>query len=81
MLDQYGSVLCICVCSSMRLATIEPTEAGTSMAMFECRYPPCGRSHIVVLGKTAEQLSDAVVEAEATGSIKTVRVEVDVRPV
>jgi hypothetical protein len=51
----------------MPLAAIEPTDAGTSMAMFECRYPPCGRSHIVVLGKTAEQVSDAVVEAEATG--------------
>jgi len=38
MLDQYGAVLCAACASSMRLATIEPGEAGTSMVMFECRY-------------------------------------------
>ena len=35
MLDQYGSVLCVACASSMRLATIEPSEAGTSMVMFD----------------------------------------------
>jgi hypothetical protein len=37
MLDQYDSVLCVAYASSMRLATIEPGEAGTSMVMCECR--------------------------------------------
>jgi hypothetical protein len=51
MLDQYGSVLCVACASSMRLATIEPGEAGTSMVMFECRYPPCAKSRVMVLGR------------------------------
>ena len=51
MLDQYGSVLCVACASSMRLATIEPGEAGTSMVMFECRYPPCAKSRVMVLDR------------------------------
>jgi hypothetical protein len=51
MLDHYGSVLCVACASSMRLATIEPGEAGTSMVMFECRYPPCAKSRVMVLGR------------------------------
>jgi hypothetical protein len=51
MFNQYGSVLCISCESSMRLATIEPGEAGTSTATFECRYPPCARSRVMVIGK------------------------------
>jgi hypothetical protein len=51
MLDQYGSVLCVACASSMRLATIEPGEAGTSKVMFECRYPPCAKSRVMVLGR------------------------------
>jgi hypothetical protein len=35
MFNQYGSILCISCESSMRLATIEPGEAGTSTATFE----------------------------------------------
>jgi hypothetical protein len=49
--NQYGSILCISCESSMRLATIEPGEAGTSTATFECRYPPCARSRVMVIGK------------------------------
>jgi hypothetical protein len=52
MLDHYGSVLCVACASSMRLATIEPGEAGTSMVMFECRYPPCAKSSVLVLGRS-----------------------------
>ena len=51
MFNQYGSVLCISCESSMRLATIEPGEAGTSRVTFECRYPPCARSRVMVIGK------------------------------
>jgi hypothetical protein len=51
MFNQYGSVLCILCGSSMRLATIEPGEAGTSMETFECRYAPCARSRVTVIGK------------------------------
>jgi hypothetical protein len=51
MLNQYGSVLCISCKSSMRLATIEPGEAGTSTVTFECRYPPCARSRVMLLGR------------------------------
>jgi hypothetical protein len=50
MFSQYGSVLCISCESSMRLATIEPGEAGTSTATFESRYPPCARSRVMVIG-------------------------------
>jgi hypothetical protein len=46
MFNQYGSILCISCESSMRLSTIEPGEAGTSTATFECRYPPCARSRV-----------------------------------
>jgi hypothetical protein len=53
MFEQYGSVLCISCESSMRLATIEPGEAGTSTATFECRYPPCAGSRVMVIGKAA----------------------------
>jgi hypothetical protein len=35
----------------MRLAKIEPGEAGTSTVTFECRYPPCARSRVMVIGK------------------------------
>jgi hypothetical protein len=51
MFHQYGSVLCISCESSMRLATIEPGEAGTSMATFECRYAQCAMSRVMVIGK------------------------------
>jgi hypothetical protein len=51
MFNQYGSVLCISCESSMRLATIEPGEAGTSTATFECRYPPCAKSRVMVIGE------------------------------
>ena len=51
MINQYGSVLCISCKSSMRLAKIEPGEAGTSTVTFECRYPPCARSRVIVIGK------------------------------
>jgi hypothetical protein len=51
MFNQYGSVLCISCESSMRLACIEPGEAGTSTATFECRYAPCAKSRIMVIGK------------------------------
>jgi hypothetical protein len=37
MFNQYGSVLCILCASSMRLATIEPGEAGTSTVTFQRR--------------------------------------------
>ena len=47
MFNQYGSVLCISCESSMRLAAIEPGEAGTNTATFECRYPPCARSRVI----------------------------------
>jgi hypothetical protein len=49
MLDQYGSVLCVACTSSMRLATIEPGEAGTSMVMFDDgrgRVPDCNRNGV-----------------------------------
>jgi hypothetical protein len=59
MFNQYGSVLCILCESSMRLATIEPGEAGTSTATFECRYPPCASSRVMVIGK-AELGQDAL---------------------
>jgi hypothetical protein len=51
MFNQYGSVLCNSCESSMRLATIEPGEAGTSTATFECRYPPCAESRVMGIGK------------------------------
>jgi hypothetical protein len=51
MLNQYGSVLCIWCEGSMLLATIVPGEAGTSTATFECRYPPCVKFRIMVIGK------------------------------
>jgi hypothetical protein len=35
----------------MRLAKIEPGEAGASTVTFECRYPPCARSRVLVIGK------------------------------
>jgi hypothetical protein len=62
MLNQYGSVLCIWCESSMRLATIVPGEAGTSMATFECRYPPCAESRVMVIGKP--QLGQEVLSLE-----------------
>jgi hypothetical protein len=55
MLIQYGSVLCVACASSMRLAIIEPGEPGTSMVMFECRYPPCGKSRVLALGRSPLQ--------------------------
>jgi hypothetical protein len=55
MLIQYGSVLCIACASSMRLATIEPDECGTSTVMFECRYLPCGKSRVIALGRSPLQ--------------------------
>jgi hypothetical protein len=61
MFNQYGSVLCISCVSSMRLATIEPGESGTSTATFECRYPPCARSRVMVIGKP--QLGQDVLSA------------------
>jgi hypothetical protein len=51
MFNQYGSVLCIWCGSSMRLATIEPSAEGTSTFTFECRYLPCARSRVMVIGK------------------------------
>jgi hypothetical protein len=51
MFNRYGSVLCISCESSMRLATIEPGEAGTSTVTFECRYPPCAKCRVMVIGK------------------------------
>jgi len=51
MFNRYGSVLCISCESSMRLTQIEPAEAGTSTVTFECRYPPCARSRVLVIGK------------------------------
>jgi hypothetical protein len=51
MFNQYGSVLCIFCEFSMRLACIEPDEAGTSTATFECRYNPCAKSRVMVIGK------------------------------
>jgi hypothetical protein len=52
MFNQYGSVLCIACESSMRLATIEPNAEGWSTVTFECRYLPCGRSRVMVIGKS-----------------------------
>jgi hypothetical protein len=51
MFIQYGSVLCISCGSSMRLTAIEPGETGTGTVTFECRYPPCARSRVLVIGK------------------------------
>ena len=51
MFNRYGSVLCISCESSMRLTKIEPGEAGTSTVTFECRYPPCATSRVLVVGK------------------------------
>ena len=51
MFNQYGSVLGISCESSMRLATIEPGAEGSSTVTFECRYPPCARSRVMVIGK------------------------------
>ena len=51
MFNQYGSVLCISCESSMRLATIEPSAEGTSTVTFECRYLPCARTRVMVIGK------------------------------
>jgi hypothetical protein len=51
MLNQYGSILCIACESSMRLSTVEPGEDGTSTVTFECRYPPCAKSRVMVIGK------------------------------
>jgi hypothetical protein len=51
MLNQYGSVLCVSCESSMRLSTVEPGEDGICRATFECRYPPCARSRVMVIGK------------------------------
>jgi hypothetical protein len=51
MFNRYGSVLCISCESSMRLTKIEPGEVGTSTVTFECRYPPCARSRVLVIGK------------------------------
>jgi hypothetical protein len=45
----------------MRLAKIEPSEAGTSTVTFECRYPPCARSRVLVIGKP--QLGQDVLSA------------------
>ena len=61
MFNQYGSVLCISCESSMRLAKIEPGEAGTNTVTFECRYPPCARSRVMVIGKP--QLGQDVLSA------------------
>ena len=61
MFNQYGSVLCISCESSMRLAKIVPGEAGTSTVTFECRYPPCGKSRVMVIGKP--QLGQDVLSA------------------
>jgi hypothetical protein len=51
MLNQYGSVLCVSCESSMRLSTVEPGEDGICRVTFECRYPPCARSRVMVIGK------------------------------
>jgi hypothetical protein len=51
MFNQYGSVLCNSCQSSMRLATIEPSAEGTSTVTFECRYLPCARSRVMVIGQ------------------------------
>jgi hypothetical protein len=51
MLNQYGSVLCVSCESSMRLSTVEPGEDGICRVTFECRYPPCARSRVIVIGK------------------------------
>ena len=32
-------------------STIEPGEAGTSTVTFECRYPSCAKSRVMVIGK------------------------------
>ena len=61
MFNQYGSVLCISCESSMRLAKIVPGEAGISTVTFECRYPPCGRSRVMVIGKP--QIGEDVLSA------------------
>jgi hypothetical protein len=51
MFNQYGSVMCISCGSSMRLAVIEPDEAGVSTVRFECRYLQCARSRLLVIGQ------------------------------
>ena len=51
MFNQYGSVMCNSCGSSMRLATIEPDEAGISTVRFECRYAQCARSRILLIGQ------------------------------
>ena len=51
MFNQYGSVMCNSCGSSMRLATIEPDGAGISTVRFECRYPQCARSRLLVIGQ------------------------------
>jgi hypothetical protein len=66
MFNQYGSVLCISCESSMRLVTIEPGESGTSRATFECRYPPCAKSRVMVIGKM--QLGQDVLSVAANPS-------------
>jgi hypothetical protein len=63
MLNQYGSVLCVSCESSMRLSTVEPGEDGICRATFECRYPPCARSRVMVIGKL--QLGQDVLSAVA----------------
>jgi hypothetical protein len=37
--------------SSMRLSTVEPSEDGISTVTFECRYRPCAKSRVMVIGK------------------------------
>jgi hypothetical protein len=51
MFNQYGSVMCNSCGSSMRLATIEPDEAGISTVRFEWRYPQYARSRLLVIGQ------------------------------
>jgi hypothetical protein len=51
MFNQYGSVMCSSCGSSMRLAAIEPDEAGMSTVRFECRRPQCARSRLLVIGQ------------------------------
>jgi hypothetical protein len=45
----------------MRLTKIEPGEAGTSTVTFVCRYPPCARLRVMVIGKP--QLGQDVLSA------------------
>jgi hypothetical protein len=67
MFNQYGSVLCVSCESSMRLSTVEPGEDGICRATFECRYPPCARSRVMVIGKL--QLGQDVLSVVGLASV------------